>query len=144
MCVAVGLAEQLDHMRKAQTCITYHSSGRDWVVCETAVERLLQFASMLSSSLVQQSLQSFVRTSDLAQLNGLLLQTIAKRQIVDDHTVDQIISSASKTSSWVRTALHVITVTCGMDVIDGSVSILLVAMRWSGVTVRRPSCAFFR
>ena len=33
-----------------------------------------------------------MRTSDLAQLNGLLLQTIAKRQIVDDHTVDQIIT----------------------------------------------------
>lgn len=93
LCVAVSLAEQLDYIRHSGS-LHYHTFGRDWNVHERGVEKLLHNClDTLKVLGTNESVHPFIRTADLAQLNGLLLQTLCNRQLVDDHTVDRIITN---------------------------------------------------
>jgi hypothetical protein len=93
LCVAVSLAEQLDFVRKAGS-VHFYAFGRDWEVSEKRIERLLNSClEKLKELGTNESLHPFTRSVDLAQLNGLLLQALSGRQLIDDATVDRIIQN---------------------------------------------------
>jgi hypothetical protein len=96
MCVAVGLAEELDWLR-ANGAFKHYSAGNDWWVKAEGVEQMLKnciakLKELGTDEARRGELGGKVRTSDSAQLNGLLLQALAKRQILDDVAVEAIIS----------------------------------------------------
>ncbi len=98
MCVAIALAVQLKYLRQHGGVISFYTFGRTWEVHDTGVERLLNFClDALKSLGTKECVVPFTRDADLAQLNGLLMQTLARIQLIDDYTVDQIIINLETT-----------------------------------------------
>lgn len=94
--VAIGLAEQLDYVKKHGK-LTFNTFGKDYDVHEIGVEKLLnKCLAKLQELGTNESTRPFNRQADLAQLNPLLMQALAKRYLIKDETVDAILRNIER------------------------------------------------